>query len=213
MLSSCSTQKAKEFFTKLFGENKEEISTIGEVDTSSTHEEIPIANISFIKTSWCDSVKFQIQHCKINYSCEYPQETESAAAKNILNWICEKFGDNKHEYYNNIPKLLSTKGEEILKSITKSNKNNVEVLEEYWGDYSSWTSEISIKRIFENDTCVTLSLRWEEDAYYPAEEGEAITFDKRTGHQYGFDLLDRYNKESINLILIHNCLKTSNSIT
>ena len=209
-ITSCSTQQVKESFLKLFGNNKEEIATNSEVDTTISNEEIPIADISFVKNTWCDSVEFQKQQCKITYSCEYPQINGSVAAQNIQYWICEKFGDKKHEYYNNIPGLLSTKGKEILKSITNSNKNNVEVLEDFYSG-GSWTSEISIKRIFENDTCVTLSLSCAENAYYTAEEREAITFDKRTGHQYGIDLLDKYNKASLNRLLIDGFKKYYNT--
>lgn len=194
MLTSCSTQQAKDILTKLFFNNKEEIAT------NISNEENPITDISFKKTTWCDSVKLQRQLCKITYSCEYPQNDGSVATQNIQYWICEKFGDKNHKYYNNIPKLLSTKGKEVLNSIKKFPENDYSS-----GDgWSSWTSEISIKRIFGNDTCVTLSLHWEE---VRAEEEEIITFDKRTGHQYGFDLLDKYNKTSLNRLLVDSFKK------
>ena len=138
-----------------------------------------------------------------NYTCTYPVTDNpnwQKAKQNILYWICEIFNDTKHTNWNNIKQIATQFGDSVRNSVR----------EDFIPDSGYLPCEhleqsINIGPVFENDTIITygyglyIFMGGAHGGYYYIGQ----SFNKNTGHQYNFDLLSKYDKVSLNTLIIN----------
>ena len=139
-------------------------------------------------------------HVYIN--CSYPYTDNpnwQISKKNILYWICDIFDDSTHYYWNNCAQLVSKYGRKELNRIKEEFselciEDTCMILNNYL------EHNIDCKILFENDSLITFGV-----GVYVFMDGahgsylyEGKTFNKNTGHVYNFDLLSKYDKNTLN---------------
>ena len=137
-----------------------------------------------------------------NYTCTYPVTNKpewQKAKQNILFWICDIFADSTHTNWNDIEQAMKRQSDDLLAE--KKKYFSPELPDEKCYIQNVYLERsINIERIFENDTLVTVGVGIYEfwDGAHGGYYYEGRTFNKKTGHQYGFDLLSKYDKKTLN---------------
>jgi len=138
-----------------------------------------------------------------NYTCTYPVTDNpdwQKAKQNILYWICDIFNDSKHTNWNNIEQVAAHYGDSIRNRVKEDM-----ALESGFLPCDQFEQSIDIAPVFENDTIITYGkgiytfLGGAHGGYYYV----GTSFNKNTGHQYNFDLLSKYDKETLNKMIIN----------
>ena len=189
--SSSSTKKeqdSSDVDTVQVFENKFSIDSVKYADSS-----FYLCSRDLDDTVYADSLWMHIK-----YNCSYPVTDNpnwQKARQNILYWICDVFGDSTHTNWNNLEQLLRNSGNRTMKCFFSQDRFCTFDHEE----------DIRLNRIFENDTLVTFYVLFYEywGGAHESDYYEARTFNKNTGHQYGFDLLSKYDKKTLNGFILN----------
>lgn len=147
----------------------------------------------------------------VDINCSYPYTDNpnwQMAKKNILYWICDIFDDSTHYYWNNCAQLVSKYGRKELNRIKEEFselciEDTCMILNNYL------EHNIDCKLLFENDSLITFGV-----GVYVFMDGahgsylyEGKTFNKNTGHVYNFDLLSKYDKNTLNNYMLKGLLE------
>lgn len=133
----------------------------------------------------------------VKNSCTFPVQEDNEYKKcytSVYNWIYDKFSDSSH-VSNTIQELVRYAGQKQMKYLRSFADDDYGYAE--FG--SNLEEEITIEKIYENDTLLTLSvghylfLNGAHGSYHY----EGATFNKKTGHKYDYDLLSLYDQKTL----------------
>lgn len=184
-----------------------------QTDTSTTPQSATFTtdSVSFIDSVSLGKLTTEEQLWgRVSYKCHYPTGNDNylLAQNNILNWICELYSDSTHSNKANMQQLLTNKGLEMFnrfKNEFQEMSLDSDSTDEYVDYGTDLDDAIDITVAFENDTLITFE--YGHTSYWGGAHDNhyfsGTTFNKNTGHRYGYDLLAKYDEKTLRQLIIN----------